>query len=230
MMGIGTIINCIAIIIGGVIGLLFGKLINDSMANTLTKAMGLCVIFIAINDAVKNSLTNGNATMMVICFIIGSIIGELLQLSTHLENFGEWLKKKTHSEKDDLFIEGFVNASMTVCIGAMAVMGAIQDGIFHNPDILIVKALLDFIIIVVMSATLKKGCLFSFIPVLIFQGTITILSGLIANYLTDLALAYLSICGSMLIFCVGVNLVKPKTFNVVNMLPTLLFCVIYALI
>ena len=139
MMGIGTIINCLAIIIGGIIGLLFGKLINDSMADTLTKAMGLCVIFIAINDAVENSLANGNATMMVICFIIGTIIGELLKLSQLLESFGEWLKKKTHSEKDDLFVEGFVNASMTVCIGAMAVMGAISDGIFHNPDILIVN-------------------------------------------------------------------------------------------
>lgn len=127
-------------------------------------------------------------------------------------------------------VDGFVTASLTVCIGAMAVVGAIKDGLTGDYSILAAKAVLDFIIIVIMTASLGKGCIFSAIPVAVFQGAITLLAKLIEPIMTETALSYLSMTGSMLIFCVGVNLLWGKKIKVANLLPTIVFAVIWALV
>ena len=146
------------------------------------------------------------------------------------EKFGQWLKLKTGSSRDSRFVNAFVTASLTVCIGAMAVVGAIQDGITGDWSILATKAILDFIIIMVMTCSLGKGCIFSAIPVLIFQGLITALASLLKPIMTDLAINYLSLVGSILIFCVGLNLVWGKKIKVANMLPAIVLAVIAALL
>ena len=131
-------------------------------------------------------------------------------------------------EKD--FVKAFVTASLTVCIGAMALVGAIQDGILGDWSILATKAILDFIIIMVMTCSLGKGCGFSAIPVLLFEGLITLFASLLKPVMTDLAMNYLSLIGSILIFCVGLNLVWGKKVRVANMLPAVVLAVIAALI
>ena len=237
MIGLGTIINTAAIIIGGLGGMLFGKKIPDRLQDTIMKANGVCVIFIGIAGALQEMFTvtpegkleSGGTMMMIGCVIIGSIIGELLNIEHHLERFGEWLKRKTKSDKDTGFVDGFVTASLTVCIGAMAVVGAVQDGINGDYSILAAKSVLDLIIIMVMTAAMGKGCIFSAIPIAIFQGSVTILATFIEPVLTETALSYLSLTGSMLIFCVGVNLVWGKMIKVANMLPTIFIAVIWAL-
>jgi uncharacterized membrane protein YqgA involved in biofilm formation len=147
-----------------------------------------------------------------------------------MERFGEWLKQKTGNSKDKSFVEAFVTASLTVCIGAMAIVGAIEDGIAGDPTILITKAILDLVIIAVMAASLGKGCIFSAIPVGIFQGSVTLLARLVEPLLTVAALDNLSLVGSVLIFCVGVNLIWKNTIRVANLLPALIAAIAYALL
>lgn len=235
MAGLGTIINSAAIIVGGVFGLLFGKILNERIQDSLQKASGICVLFIGIAGAMEgmlklsgSSLSAGRSMLIVASLALGALVGEILNIEHGFERFGEWLKVKTGNAKDKSFVEGFVTASLTVCIGAMAVVGSIKDGISGDYSILATKAILDFIIIMVMTCSLGKGCIFSAIPVAVFQGLITALARLIKPLMTDGALANLSLIGSILIFCVGVNLVWDKRIKVANLLPSLIFAVAIA--
>ena len=238
MFGLGTIINCSAIIIAGIAGMVFGNHLKESMQNTLMKADGVAVIFIGIAGGlskmlvIKSGSIETTGTMMIISLSFGAVIGELLDLDGKMTHFGEWLKIKTGNAKDHKFVDGFVTASLTVCIGAMAVVGAIEDGVHGNHSILFAKAILDFVIILVMSATLGKGCLFAFVPVGLFQGIITLLSSMISPYITASAMSALSFIGSILIFCVGVNLVFDTKIRVANLLPALIvacICTVFPL-
>ncbi len=209
MAGLGTIINSAAIIVGGVFGLLFGKILNERIQDSLQKASGICVLFIGIAGAMEgmlklsgSSLSAGRSMLIVASLALGALVGEILNIEHGFERFGEWLKVKTGNAKDKSFVEGFVTASLTVCIGAMAVVGSIKDGISGDYSILATKAILDFIIIMVMTCSLGKGCIFSAIPVAVFQGLITAFARLIKPLMTDGALANLSLIGSILIFCV----------------------------
>lgn len=123
------------------------------------------------------------------------------------------------------FVNGFVTASLTVCIGAMAIVGAIQDGILGDCSTLAIKAILDFIIILVMTCSMGKGCAFSAIPVFVWEGAVTLLAHLLEPVMTGAALANLSLIGSILIFCVGLNLIWGKKIRVANMLPSVLLAV-----
>ena len=232
MIGLGTIINSAAIIVGGVFGLLFGKLLKERVQDTLQKANGVCVLFIGIAGAMEgmlrlsgSTLSSGRSMLIVASLALGALVGELMNIEHWVERFGEWLKIKTGNSKDKDFVNGFVTASLTVCIGAMAVVGSIKDGIEGDISILTTKAILDLIIVMVMTCSLGKGCIFSAIPVAVFQGTITALARLIKPLMTEAALANLSLIGSVLIFCVGVNLVWGKKIKVANFLPSLVFAV-----
>lgn len=237
MIGLGTIINTAAVIAGGLIGMIFGKKIPERFRDILIKANGICVIFIGISGAlqemftVENGKISSSGTMMMIgSMVIGAIIGELLDIDRRMESFGEWLKRKTKSEKDGSFVDGFVTASLTICIGAMAVVGSIKDGIYGDYSILTAKAVLDLIIIVIMTASMGKGCIFSAIPIFVFQGSITLLARLIEPIMTETALSYLSLTGSMLIFCVGINIIWGKQIKVANLLPSIVIAVIWAIV
>ena len=235
MIGIGTLIKCAAIIVGGVTGHFTGKLFKQEQQAALTKACGISVIFIAIAGAMQgmlnidgDKLASSKSMLVVLCLTIGTVIGELIGIENGFERFGEWLKIKTGNGGDTQFVTAFVTASLTVCIGAMAIVGAIQDGIMGDYSTLAVKAVLDFIIIAVMTSSLGKGCAFSAIPVLLFEGIITLLAKLISPIMTEMAIAYLSLIGSILIFCVGINLVWEKKIRVANMLPAVVLAVIAA--
>ena len=216
-------------------GHLFGKILNERIQDSLQKASGICVLFIGIAGAMEgmlklsgSSLSAGRSMLIVASLALGALVGEILNIEHGFERFGEWLKVKTGNAKDKSFVEGFVTASLTVCIGAMAVVGSIKDGISGDYSILVTKAILDLIIITVMTCSLGKGCAFSAIPVAVFQGLITALARLIKPLMTDGALANLSLIGSILIFCVGVNLVWDKRIKVANLLPSLVFAVAIA--
>ena len=235
MAGMGTIINVGAIIIGGILGLLFGNLLKKRYQEILMTAVAVCVLFIGIGGVLQEMMTiqngqlrSGGTMMMIGSFAIGSLLGEWLNIEQHLEQFGQWLKIKTKSSGDNRFVDGFVTASLTVCIGAMAVVGAIQDGIAGDYSILAAKAVLDLIIILILTATMGKGCIFSAVPVALFQGSITILARMIEPLMTAAALSNLSLVGSIMIFCVGANLLWDLKIRVANMLPVLVIAVIWA--
>ncbi|WP_026528195.1 DUF554 domain-containing protein [Butyrivibrio sp. VCD2006] len=234
---LGTIINSIAIIIAGLLGNITGKLFSQEQQDALCKVCGISTLFIAISGAIEemmkienNALVGSGSMLIVISLAVGTIIGELVGIEAAFERFGEWLKIKSGNGKDAEFVNAFVTASLTVCIGAMAIVGAIQDGISGDYSTLAVKAVLDFIIVAIMTASMGKGCAFSVIPVFILEGTITLLAKLVSPIMTDAAISNLSLIGSVLIFCVGVNLVWGKKVRVANMLPALIVAVIAAYI
>ena len=199
MFGLGTIINVTAIVAGGVMGLLFGKKLTERYQSNLMMASALCVLFIGVSGCMEqmlklteNGLSSSGSMMMIACFAVGALLGEWIDLDTKMERFGEWLKEKTKSDGDNAFVDAFATASLTVCIGAMAVVGSIRDGIYGDYSILTAKAVLDMIIVAIMTASMGKGCIFSAIPVGMFQGVMTLLSKVIEPFLTDEGLADMS--------------------------------------
>ena len=236
MPGFGTIINVAFIVIGGLAGLLFGSRLGERSRETLLLANAVAVLFIGISGALQQMyvladsgrLETTGTMMMIASLAVGAVIGEWIDLEGKIERFGEWLKAKTGNSSDAGFVGAFVTASLTVCIGAMAVVGSIEDGAAGDHSILFAKAILDLIIIMVMTASLGKGCIFSAIPVGLLQGTVTMLAVLIRPYITDHAMSYLSLVGSVLIFCVGVNLFWGKKIRVANLLPSLVVAVAWA--
>ena len=237
MIGLGTIINTASIAAGGLIGYFAGKFFKPEQQQSLNKACGISVIFIAVAGAMQGmlkidgvKLIAGKSMLVVLCLALGTVIGELFGIEKGFENFGDWLKRKTGNSGDASFVNAFVTASLTVSIGAMAIVGAIQDGLLGDFSTLAVKSVLDFIIIAVMTSTMGKGAIFSAVPVFIFEGIITLLAKLVSPVMTTAAVEYLSLIGSVLIFCIGVNLVWGKKLNVANMLPSVILAVAAAYI
>ena len=224
MVGLGTVINTAAILAGGVCGALFGRVLSQSAQDTLMKVCGVGTLFIAISGAMEGMLTvqdgkvvSSGALLIIGCLAIGAVIGEALNIEGAFERLGQWLKVKTGNAKDKTFVNAFVSASLTVCIGAMAIVGSIQDGLTGDYSILATKAVLDLIIIMVMSSSMGKGA--------VLQGSMTALAGLMRPVMTEGALANLSLVGNVLIFCVGINLLFGKKVKVANLLPAIVIAV-----
>ena len=231
MHGLGTIINVCCIVGGGLVGLVGRRFITQKLQDALLKACGLAVIFLGVGGAMEKmlaiatasdgtmSLSSGGTMMILISLALGAAIGEAIDLDARFEALGVWLREKTGSNGDASFVDGFVTASLTVCIGAMAIVGAIQDGLTGDYNTLMLKGAIDAVIICAMAASMGKGAIFAALPVGVWQGLVTLACVPLQPIMTDAALANLSLVGSILIFAVGVNLVWPKTFKPANLLP-----------
>ncbi len=242
MPGLGTLINVALIIAGGLVGLLASSLVTDRLQDTLLRACGVCIIFVGAAGALQHMLVatagaDGSVTlstagtmMLVVSMAIGSVLGEVADIDARFEHLGEWLRDRTGSDGDNRFVDGFVTASLTVCVGAMAIVGSIQDGLTGDWSTLALKGAIDAIIVCATAASMGKGCVFSALPVGVFQGCVTALATLLSPIMTEAALSNLSLVGSVLIFCVGVNLIWPKTFKPANMLPSVVVAVICAFV
>lgn len=235
MIGLGTIINTVGIVVGGLFGFLFKKVLNERIQDTLRKAVGVAVLFIGIAGALEGILiikdgvvSTQHLLLVVVCMALGGLVGEVVNIEGGFEKFGNWLQNKTGSNGDNKFVEGFVMTSFTVCIGAMAIVGAIEDGLTGDYTILFTKTLLDIVTVTIMTASLGKGCIFSAIPVFLLQGSVTLLATLLVPVFTAEALTNLSVVGNVLIFCVGLNLVWGNKVRVANFLPAIVFAVIFA--
>ena len=231
MIGVGTLTNVAAIILGGLAGLLLGGRLRPATQDTVLHVTGLAVVVLGLAGALADLLTvhDGHlemdgTLMMVVCLALGGLIGEALGLQRGLDSLGEWLRRRSGSEGDTGFVPAFVTASATVGIGAMAVVGGIEDGL-GDPSVLIAKAVIDGIIICVMSAALGRGCVFSALPVCVFQGVFTLLGLVAGDVLPAPALANLSLVGNVLITGVGLNIVRERQLRVVNLLPALALAV-----
>lgn len=232
MVGLGTLIDTVAVIIGGFLGLLTGHIFKQNQQEAVIKTCGVSVLFMAIASAMQGmlriqhgELIAGRTLFIILTLAVGTIIGEGLDLEQKLINFGEWLKGRSGNQKDARFVEAFVTTSLSICIGAMAVIGAIQDGASHDISTLVVKSVLDFLLVLAMSASMGPGAIFSAITLFLFQGVLTIFATWIAPILTETALADLSLMGSILIFAIGINLIWGKMLRVANMLPALVLAV-----
>lgn len=236
MRGLGTIINAAAIIVGSLAGMLFKSKISSRFQDSIMKTLGLSVIFIGVSGGLtgllkineNGGLATSSTMLMIASLTIGVIIGEAINIEDKLERLGEWLKKKAGSS-DSRFVEGFVTASLTVCVGAMAIVGAIEDGLTGNFSTLLAKSILDAVITMIFAAAYGKGVAFSAIPVAVLQGAVTLCAGLISPIFSESVIANISYIGSILIFCVGVNLSFGKKFKVANMLPAVIVPIIYGI-
>ena len=229
MIGLGTIVNTAAVIFGGVLGILLKNGIAKRFEKILMQALGLATTFIGLSGTLKHmlvvengSITTQGTTLLIFSLVLGSLLGEWVNIESKMEKIGIKLKSAAKVKSDNRFVDGFVNASLIICVGAMAIVGAMQDGLTGDSSMLITKSLLDFVIVAVLTATYGIGASFSAIPIFIYQGLITLIAALFGAIISDVLIAELSFVGNALVFCVGVNLVREKTFRVANMLPALL--------
>ncbi len=237
MIGIGTIVNTAAVVAGSLIGVFLKKGLSEKLQDSVMKALGVSTIFIGIGCTMQEMLLtreNGRLSaqgimMMIISLLIGTVVGELLRIEDRLENIGNRMRKFKIFSKSSNFTEGFITSTLVVCVGAMAIVGSLRDGMMGDPSMLYSKSILDFISTMMFAATLGVGVLLSAVPMAIYQGAITLFSGLIAEFFTDSIISDLSLVGSVLIFCVGINLFAGKKIRVGNMLPSLLVPIIYGL-
>ena len=236
MIGLGTIVNTAAVVLGGVLGLLLKNGIAKKFETILMQALGLATVFIGASGVLKYMLVveDGNiatrGTMLLIfSLVIGCILGQLLDIESQMEKLGIRLKTAVRIKNDNRFVEGFVNTSLIICVGAMAIVGAMEDGLSGDSSTLIAKAVLDFALVVILASTYGVGAMFSAIPIFVYQGAITVIAAMFGAVISDVLIGELSFVGSALIFCVGVNLVREKTFRVANMLPALLIPIVVEL-
>lgn len=235
MFGSGTLINTVAVIAGGLLGITLKKGIPERCSNVLMQACGVATLFIGAGGVMTKMLvfTDGKletqGTMLLIfSMIIGSLAGSFLDIEHHLEKLGEFLKQKLHTEGDPHFVEGFVTSTLVICIGALAIVGSIEDGLTGDYSTLSAKAILDFVIVTIFASTLGKGVVFSALPLFLYEGAITCLAAACGNFMSTELINQISYVGSALIFCVGINVGFGKKFAVGNMLPALLVPVVYS--
>ena len=226
----GTLVNCAAIIIGTLFGLIFKKGVSEKLSDTMTKGIALCVLFIGIDGAVSASASGSNVLIMIISIAVGGLIGHLLDLDGRINRLGEWVQNKFRKKGGNSPIaEAFVTATLLYCVGAMAIVGSIQSGIEGNHTTLFTKSLLDGIMAVVFASQLGFGVMLSAVPILIYQGGITLASGFIAPFMSDIVIAEMSGIGYVLIMGIGFNLMGVTRLKLMNYVPGIVIAAILAL-
>ncbi|MBQ7596511.1 MAG: DUF554 domain-containing protein [Clostridia bacterium] len=237
MKGMGTIVNVLAVVFASLLGLLFKKGIKERYKNMLMGVLGVSVMFIGVSGTLGEMFTvsggkiNAQGSMLLVAsLVLGSLAGEALRIEDRLEGIGDKLKSKFKSDGNSGFTEGFVNATIIICVGAMAIMGSLQDGLTGDRQTLYVKSILDFFIVLIFSSAFGIGTLFSAIPLAVYQGAITLAAGAVSPYMSDRLVSNLNLVGSAMIFCIGINLAFGKKFKVGNMLPGIFVPVVYGLI
>ncbi len=220
---IGTIVNAAAITVGGVVGLLLKKGIKDNYKTTIMQAISLSVILIGVRSALNASDLLG----VIVCMVVGCLLGEAMQIEDHIEALGAYAEKHIGRSADGNFSRGFVTASLVFCVGSMAIVGSLESGLAGNHETLFAKSLLDGITSVVFASTFGSGVIFSAAPVLFYQGTITLGASLLKPYLTAGVIAQMSGIGGLLIAAIGINMLRLTHIKVGNMLPAIFLPLIY---
>ena len=221
---LGTIVNSLAVIVGGFIGIFFKNVFPQRLTDALLKASGLAVIALGI----KLSLVGEDLTLLIMSVIIGSGIGELLKIEERLDNLGSYVQSKLKN-KDSNITLGFVTCTLLYCVGSMSILGAIQSGLTGNHEILFSKSLLDFIMSITMAVSMGFGVILSGISVLIYQGSITLLAQFMQTLLSDAVVTEMTAIGGVLIMAIGLNFLEIKRIKVGNMLPAIFLPIIYFL-
>lgn len=236
MVGLGTLANMAMILIGSAVGIMFKSLLKQRFRDTIMQALGLAVMFIGISGAMqgllkmnKGSLESTNVILMVISLAVGAFFGELVNIEEKLEHMGVLIKKnlKVSGEKGQNFVEGFVNSSLLYCVGAMAIIGSLKDGLSGNASILYAKSLIDGTVSIFIASAFGVGVFFSVIPLGIYQGGITIAAKYVQPYLTDRLILNISFIGSVIIFGIGINMIFGKKIKCGNLLPAVLVPILY---
>ena len=221
---IGTIVNCSAIVIGSIIGLLLKGKFPQKIRKIIFQGIGLATLMIGIQMAIKGT----EILMIILSLIIGGIIGEMKKNEKRLDHFGDTIKRKFKKKQgNEKFTEGFMAATLLYCIGSMAIMGAIEEGINGNPDILFAKSALDGISSIIFAASFGIGVVFSVIPVFLYQGSITQMAFLLKNAITPIMINEMTAIGGILIVGLSINILEIKKVKVGNLLPSLAVIILF---
>ncbi len=241
MIGLGTIINVGTILAGTTIGMFLKGGLPSRFEKTVKSAAGLSTIIIGITGTLSEmfsvntdgTISTNGIMLMVISLVLGALMGEAVDIEDKLERFGNFCKKKASflAKDNPKFVEGFVSTSLLFCVGAMAIVGSIRDGLVGDYTILAAKSVLDGVISVVLAASLGGGVYLSVFAVAIYQGLITVLASVLEPVMTDVLIGQLSLVGSVLVLAIGFNLLfDKKIVKVGNLLPAVLVPVFYQLI
>lgn len=223
---LATFINMALVLLGGGLGLLFQNAISERLTAILTQALGLCVLGIGISSA----LGTENMLCVIVCMVVGTVLGDLLDIERRLEGAGELLRARLIKEESgSRFTEGFVNASLLFCVGAMAITGSIEAGLNHNYEIIVSKGVIDGVTSISFAAAMGTGVLFSVVPLLIYQGGITLLAGWVGPYLPAAVITEMTAVGGALIVAIAVNMLGlgRERIKVGNMLPAMFLPIAY---
>ena len=218
----GTIVNSLTIVVGSMLGVFLKKGIKEQYTSTIMDGMALVVIIIGITGAVEMN----NLIVVLASVVLGSIIGERLDLDKRLENFGYYMEKR-FGKGDSNFSKGFITASLIYCIGAMAIIGALESGLTGNHETLYAKSILDGVSSLIFASTMGIGVAFSAVSVFVYQGTITLLASSVRDLLTPVVVTEMSAIGGILIMAIGINMLGIKKIKIANMLPAILIPIIY---
>ena len=237
MIGIGTLVNTLAVLLGGGLGLLLKHGIKERFKEILMQALGVSTMFIGISGALRGILVvnddlldNRNTLLMILCLVLGAVLGELLNIDRWMQGLGERLRRKVRArDEDSYFVEGFVTTTIIICTGAMAIVGSFQDALMGDPSMLYAKSALDGVIAAVLASSLGVGVLFAAIPLLVYQGSLTLLASWIKPILSELMLFNISFVGSILVFLIGVNMLFDKRIRIANFLPSIILAALFTL-
>ena len=221
----GTIFNSLAVLIGSSIGLAVGKFIPKKMQGTIFNCMGLFTLYVGINM----TLATKHSIAVLLSLVIGTITGELLGIEKKLNSLGDTLKAKFHAENSS-FTQGFVNASLLFCVGSMAVIGSFEDGLRHNPEILMTKGTMDGIVSIIFAGSCGIGALFSVVPMFIYQGALTLIAVWAEPFITADMYANISGVGGLMIMGIGLDMLKLTKLKLGDMLPALFYVIFFTML
>jgi len=222
---LGTIVNVATVLAGSTLGLLFHRRLPEKITGIVFQGIGLFTLFLGFSMASKTS----NFLIMIFSIVIGSIIGELLSLDSVLDKFSDRLKNRIGS-KNDKFSEGLIAAFLLFCMGSMTILGAFEEGLGNSPNLLYAKSLLDGFSSIALSAGLGIGVMFSAIPLLIYQGGLTLFAGWLGEFFSDIVINEMSAVGGLMLIGLGISILEIKSIKVINMTPGLLVAIILAII
>lgn len=215
---IGTLVNVAAVLMGSLIGLLIRRGLPERMKDALMKGLGLCVMVIGLQGALKTE----NVMLLIISIVLGGVIGVLLQIEKRLDKLGTRLETIFSKEGDGRFGKGFVTASLMYCVGAMAIVGSLDSGLRGDHSTLIAKSILDGVNSIILASTLGPGVMLSAVSVLLYQGSIALLAQVIQPILTERAITEMSAVGGVLILGIGLNMIRKERIPVGDLLLAIL--------
>jgi len=222
---IAAVVNAVVVVLGGLVGLLLGGRLKEEHTKTIINALGICTMVIGITSSIVTS----NILIVIICLVLGTIVGETLKIEHRLDSVGDWLKAKVAKNGGGRFTEGFVTASLLFCVGSMAIMGSFDAGLRGDYNTIFAKSALDAVMAVTFAATMGVGVLFSGASVLIYQGALTLLAGLVEPLLSAPVVTEMSAVGGIMLIGTGMNIIglTKERIKVGNMLPALVFPAIW---
>ena len=229
---LGTIVNTAAVVAGGAIGLLVKRGVPKRVESSIMSALGVGILIVALNGVIGSmftasptgKLTDSGGLLLIVSLALGTLLGELLSIDEHLNSFGRKIENRLHMEG---FAKGFISASLVFCIGAMSIIGPFYDGLRGDSSVLFIKSALDFTTALMLASTLGSGVLFSAIPVLLYQGALTLLARWLEPLISEALMAQICMVGYAIVLCIGLNFIGAAKIKTANFIPALLIPIVY---